>query len=165
MERMTLKTRLGAIAVLAVLLALPVAPAQAVVPPGNSAVNQYTETFPTARGAETTKRRGKQKARSPREALGRDKARKLAAEGPLGREVAAVVAATAPNGAQPDRDPAASATPSGNGPEGSSGFREVVAQATGSSDSGQMGVLLPLLILAAVVGSAFYFWRQRRQAA
>jgi hypothetical protein len=171
MEKTTLKTRLGSIAVVAVFLALPAAPAWAVVPPGNSAVNQYTETFPTARGAETTKRKGKQKARTPREALGRAKARKLAAEGPVGREVAEVVAATAPSGIQPDSDRTAGAGPgtAGAGPGGkeaggSSGFREVIAQATGSSDSGRMGILLPLLILAAIAGSVFYFWRQRRQA-
>lgn len=153
----------------AILFALPAAPAHAVVPPGNSAVNQYTETFPTARGAETTKRKGKQRALSPREVLGRDKARKLAAEGSVGREVAEVVAATAPSGAtSADRalgaGPGGNAGPAGKDPEGSSGLREVIAQATGSSDSGRMGILLPLLILAAVAGSAFYFWRQRRQA-
>jgi hypothetical protein len=176
MEKTTLKTRLGSIAVLAAVLALPAMPAQAVVPPGNSAVNQYTESFPTARGAETTKRKGKQKARSPLEALGRDKARKLAAEGPIGREVAEVVAATAPTGATsasgatsadpaPGAAPHSDLAPAGKGPDGSSGFREVIAQATGASDSGRMGILLPLLILAAIAGSAIYFWRQRRQAA
>jgi hypothetical protein len=171
MEKTTLKTRFGSIAVVAIFLALPAAPAPAVVPPGNSAVNQYTETFPTARGAETTKRKGKQKARSPREALGRTKARKLTAEGPVGREVAEIVAATAPTGAAPpDRTQGAEPRPGAastadKGPDGSSGFREVIAQATGSSDSGRMGILLPLLILAAITGSAVYFWRRRRQAA
>jgi hypothetical protein len=169
MEKMTLKTRLGSLAAIATFLLLPAATAHAVVPPGNSAVNQYTETFPTARGAKATKRSGKPKARSPREALGADNARKLAAEGPVGREVAEIVAATAPGGTTAaDRGSGAdgNAAPAGpEGPEGSSGFREVVAQATGSSDSGRMGTLLPLLIVAAIAGSAFYFWRQRRQAA
>lgn len=165
---MTLKTRLGSIAVIAIFLALPAAPAWAVVPPGNSAVNQYTETFPTARGGETTKRGSKVAARphrSPVEALGRDKVRELAAQGPVGRDVAAVVAATAPNTAQPDRGGPVRAGPGAKEPEGSSGLREVIAQATGSSDSGEMGLLLPVLVLAAIAGSAFYFWRQRRQAA
>jgi hypothetical protein len=166
---MTLKTRLAPIA-FAALLAVPATPADAVVPPGNSAVNQYTETFPTARGAQTTK--GK-KARSPRQVLGRDQAGKLAAQGPTGREVAEIVAATAPSDISANRPqarhgkaaPTDKAAPTGEGPGGSSGLHEVIAQATGSSDSGRMGALLPLLIAAAVAGSAFYLWRHRRQAA
>lgn len=165
-KRLTLKTRFGLAALAASLLALPSATAQAVVPPGNSAVNQYTETFPTVRGAQTTKRNPKQKdqARTPSEALGREGARKLAAEGAIGREVAEVVAATAPSGAA-ERTTVRDSAPAGKEPEGSSGLREVVGQATGTSDSGRMGLLLPLLILAAVAGSVFYFWRHRRQAA
>lgn len=162
---MTLKTRLGSIALAALLLALPGTAAHAVVPPGNSAVNQYTETFPTARGAQTTKRKSRQKARSPREVLGRNEARKLAAEGPVGREVAQIVAATAPGAVSANRTKTGHTAPAGKGPEGFSGVHEVIAQATGSSDSGRMGMLLPLLILAAIAGSAFYFWRHRRQTA
>jgi hypothetical protein len=173
MKKKTLNTKIGTIAVLVAFVALPAAPGQAVVPPGNSAVNQYTETFPTVRGAEATKKGKKRVTRSPVEALGADKARKLTQEGAVGREVAAVVAATAPNqvrppGHTPDgagHGKATKATPSANVPDGSSGLSEVVAQATGSSDSGEMGILLPLLILVAIVGSAFYVWRQRRQAA
>jgi hypothetical protein len=180
MERTMPKIRLGAVASLAALLALPSA-AQAIVPAGNSAATQYTETFPTARGAEATKRRSKRDHRTPGEALGHKKLRKLAAEGPAGHEVAAIVAATAPtatapNGSAPaDRGPGAGPSGSGAdgtqgrdgapGGDGASGLREVIGHATGSSDSGEMGLLLPLLILAAIAGSAFYFLRQRRQAA
>jgi hypothetical protein len=170
MEKMRLKTKLGSFAAIAIFLVMPTTSAWAVVPPGNSAVNQYTETFPTAGGAETTKRSGKRDARphrSPVETLGAKKVRKLAVEGPVGREVAAVVAATAPSAIQPDRnsDSETGARAAAREPEGSSGFREVISQATGSSDSGQMGLLLPLVILAAIAGSALYFWRQRRHAA
>ncbi|HET8863310.1 MAG TPA: hypothetical protein VFM94_08680 [Solirubrobacterales bacterium] len=49
-------------------------------------------------------------------------------------------------------------------PSGSSGFGEVLAEATGSSSSGQLGALLPLAILAAIGWSLAYFWRQRRPA-
>lgn len=49
---------------------------------------------------------------------------------------------------------------SGNG---SSGLGEVIGQATGSS-SGESGLLLPLILLAAVVGSLAYAWRRRRVA-
>jgi hypothetical protein len=45
---------------------------------------------------------------------------------------------------------------------GSSGFGEVLAQATGSS-SGQLGLFLPLIIIATVVWSLNFLRRQRRQ--
>jgi hypothetical protein len=49
-------------------------------------------------------------------------------------------------------------------PSGSSGLGEVLAAATGSSSSGQLGLLLPLAIAAAIAWSLVYLWRQRRQA-
>jgi hypothetical protein len=160
----TLKTQLGSMVVIAVLALPSVATARPLVPPGNSAVNQYTETFPTAGGAATTKKRGKQRDRSPAKVLGADNARRLEAAGPQGREVAEVVAATAPPGVTgPDRAPRTGSQ--GDGPGGSSGFREVIAQATGSTDSGELGLLLPLLILAAVAGATAYLWRHRQRAA
>jgi cobalamin biosynthesis Mg chelatase CobN len=166
--------------VAAAILALPSAAlAQRVVPPGNSAANQYTETFPTAKGPAATRKRGKQRHRSPAEALGPRKARRLASEGPQGRELAAVVAATAPSAAQPGgargagsepgshsgSDPRSGSVSRGDAVDDSSGLGEVVSQATGSSDTGGMGIALPLLILAAFVASAVYLWRRRRLAA
>jgi len=49
-------------------------------------------------------------------------------------------------------------------PAGSSGFGEVLGQATGSSASGQLGALLPLLIFGTILWSLLFAWRQRRQA-
>jgi len=46
--------------------------------------------------------------------------------------------------------------------QGSSGFGEVVSQATGSS-SGQLGLFLPLIILGTVLWSLDFLRRQRRQ--
>ena len=40
----------------------------------------------------------------------------------------------------------------------------MIAEATGSSDSGDLGLLLPLLILCALLGSAAYAVLQRRRA-
>jgi hypothetical protein len=73
----------------------------------------------------------------------------------------------------------AGGTPSGNGsgrqtattailasqqlPDGSSGFGEVLGQATGSSDSGQLGLLLPLIVLATIAWSVAYVVRRRKQ--
>ncbi len=47
-------------------------------------------------------------------------------------------------------------------PSGSSGFGEVLGEATGSS-SGKLGLLLPLIVIGAIVWSLFYLWRQRQQ--
>lgn len=44
---------------------------------------------------------------------------------------------------------------------GSSGFSEVLGQATGST-SGQMGVFLPLVLLGALVFALAYAWRRRQ---
>jgi hypothetical protein len=43
-----------------------------------------------------------------------------------------------------------------SGPAGSSGIGEVVRQATGSSDDGNLGLLLPIVILATIAGSVAY---------
>jgi hypothetical protein len=48
------------------------------------------------------------------------------------------------------------------GENGSSGLGEVIGQATGSS-SGQLGLLLPLLIVAVVIWSVAYLLRQQRK--
>lgn len=50
-------------------------------------------------------------------------------------------------------------------PTGSSGLGEVLAQATGSSSSGQLGALLPLLIVAALAWALAFLWRQRQRTA
>jgi hypothetical protein len=48
-----------------------------------------------------------------------------------------------------------------NQPSGSSGVGELVAQATGSSDDSNLGLWLPILILATVAGSIGYGLRAR----
>lgn len=67
------------------------------LPPGNSAANQYTEAFPTARGGRDPEQgEGKPRQGSSLKALGTRNVRKLEAEGPEGRAAAEVAAATAP---------------------------------------------------------------------
>lgn len=184
----TLKIAPVLLATAIALLVLPLAAqAQYVVPPDNSAVNQYTETVPTAGGGQDTDRQGK-KRHSPAEVLGAGNAKRLEAQGPQGRAAAEVAAATAPAGDLPPAAPTvetevgaqAKQGGTGNVPEadaasspavsplssdssGSSGLGEVIAQATGSSSSGEMGLLLPLVIVAALAWSLSYFWRQRRR--
>ncbi len=48
-------------------------------------------------------------------------------------------------------------------PGGSSGVGSAIGQATGLSTAGQSGILLPLVILATILWSLVYLWRQRRQ--
>jgi hypothetical protein len=50
-------------------------------------------------------------------------------------------------------------------PHGSSGLGEVLGQATGSSSSGQLGLLLPLVVIGAIAWALAFFWRQRRRVA
>lgn len=178
-------------------LALATTPALAaaeepLIPPGNSAVNQYTESIPTSRGGKDAEQR---RERSPKQVLGSKNAKRLESHGADGREAAEVAAETAPvAGAEQEVDVEAEAdeeeaSPGGTGdgaggrggetpprnprpttaqtvnveePEGSSGLGEVLAGATGSTDSGETGPLLPLLILLALAGSIAYALRQRR---
>jgi hypothetical protein len=78
----------------------------------------------------------------------------------------------APPGSQPGDEagapagtPADASAASGEAPDGSSGLGEVLDQATGASSSGQLGVLLPIAIVAAIAWALAYLWRQRRRAA
>lgn len=48
-------------------------------------------------------------------------------------------------------------------PDGASGLGEVLAEATGSSSSDQLGGLLPLLLGATLLWAFAYAWRQRRR--
>lgn len=169
----TLRLGLGLAAVIAIAALPSSAMAQRITPPDNSAVNQYTETYPVPGGGATTNDKSK---RSPDKALGARNARRLEALGPEGRAAAALAAATAPRqGATSRRDATggtrgAAGSAGGSGPKagepsGSSALGEVIEQATGTSSSGQMGLLLPLLIAAAAVGSLAYLWWRKRPTA
>lgn len=184
------------------LLALPTsAPAEYLVPEGNSAVTQYTEGFPTGGGekkAEGTNKKGA----TPAKTIGAANTKKLETHGQEGTEVAEVAAETAPEleAETPEASdqrtepptkshkghrggkqgkPAKKQKPSpndskqgeggatpppsqGDGPGGSSGLSEVLGAATGSS-SGSLGLLLPLVILAAIAWGIAFFFRQRKR--
>lgn len=205
------KLNLLALTALTVLAcALPATAAVAeIVPPGNSAVNQYTETFPTSQGEEKSELEKKTGVK-PGDVLGAGNTRKLDEKGAAGKAVAQFTAETAPttsgsdsggdeasggdNGAgqgqgngkgkQPNTDgngkvngggdeqqegsgsPAGGSTNNGSGgsagPSGSSGVGEVVSQATGTA-SDSVGLWLPLILIAVVIWSAAYVWRNRQQ--
>lgn len=188
------KTAIGFVAALALALPASAIgqEGESVVPPENSAATQYTEALPTAGGDKEAGGGGGRKP-SPAKVLGAKNAKELESHGQAGREVARVAAETAPPTAEgldgdtadrgaggqgpagqagtpaerPPRPETATATqPEAPTelPSGSSGLGEIVAQATGSSSSGDLGVLLPLAIVAAIAWSLAYFWRQRRPA-
>lgn len=175
---------IGLLAILAALAAAPAAGAETLVPPENSAAFQYTETFPTTGGDKETDKVDNRSGAS----LDATKAKRLKEQGPAGRAVAAIVATTAPGTTAPateggnsgsgdraeggkqgesgvnDGAYADSGTGADRGAKGSSGLGEVIEQATGSSASGEMGLLLPLLIVAALAWSIASLWRQRNEA-
>jgi hypothetical protein len=203
------KLNLLALTVLTVLgCALPATVAAAeIVPPGNSAVNQYTETFPTSQGEEKSELEKKTGVK-PGDVLGAGNTRKLDEKGAAGKAVAQFTAETAPatsggsdsgsdeaggggagqgkgngKGKQPNTGgngqkngggepqegsggPAGGSANSGPGgsagPSGSSGVGEVVSQATGTA-SDSVGLWLPLILIAVVIWSAAYVWRNRQQ--
>lgn len=159
-----MQIKLGLAATIAMVALPSVATAQQVVPAGNAAATQYTEAFPTARGNAKVHRHGK---RAPANVLGPRKARHLEAAGPQGQAVAEVVAATAPAASQGDKAPANSAGGKHGAqtdrPAGASPLGKVIGAATGSSDSGEMGLLLPIFIVCVLAASAAYFLRQRRR--
>lgn len=162
---------------LALLLLPTAASAEALIPPGNSAVNQYTESYPSVGGERTT--RGDD--RTPADVLGPDTARRLEAQAPAGKAIAALVAATAPRSSDAGGTSEASGLAergagSGSGapndrtgtpppPDGPSGFSEVLGQATGLSTTGAPGALLLLAILLTAAWALAYLWRRRRPTA
>jgi len=183
-----------ALVLAAALLAPAAATAAAVVPPGNSAVNQYTQTIPTSRGNKEVRQKGHG---SPSKTLGHPAAKKLQKQGKDGRAAAELAAAGTPaNAAGGDSgtgsggatgggggSPAGGGSTGGNGSsgaqvsngidgakavvdagEGKSGFGQVLGEVTGTSSSGDLGLWLPLAIIAACVWCAAYSWRHRRTA-
>lgn len=193
---MSFSANLSKTAVLSALAAGLILPASALaeyyVPPGNSAANQYTESLPSAGGEQGGRGGG---TVAPARSLGARNAQRLAAQGPAGEAAAEVAAETAPPASlvaadDGSRQPAAGARGSspqrgsrqqghaqrqgadgGAGlhrdqPSGSSGIGEIVAQATGASDDGNLGLWLPLAILVTLAGSiAYRLWPRHEPTA
>jgi hypothetical protein len=202
MENSLLRTAVGTVAMVLMLTLPPVATAETVVPPGNSAATQYTETFPTTGGnAEVNTGLhgggggggggGRGGPRSPEKVLGTHTTTTLEAHGQEGRTVATLATAAAPPSAGKGGGKAAGGKSSGGGggaqggtgsggaqttgsaPNagssldaqavgGSSGLSEVLSRATGSSN-GEMGIVLPLILLLTPIVALAYAWRRRQQ--
>lgn len=112
------KTFLLALALLA--LALPAGAAAQIVPPGNSAAAQYTETLPSSKGEENAQ--GPKKHVNPNDVIGAKTTKKLEEKGPEGAAVAEFTAETAPTTSSGGEESSGGATSeSGNGGKQSGG--------------------------------------------
>ncbi len=173
-------------------LLLPAAAgAEYLVPPGNSAATQYTETVPTAGGQRNAEKDRPKRNASPSEVLGESKASRLDQQGDAGREVAEFTAETAPAAAAVKGAPATSddgdnrKKPKTNEPKdddpaavgaaaGSGGPGQGSAPASDSSGSSGLGEVLAqatgwsssesllLLVVLGTIAWAFAFLRRQR---
>ena len=161
---------------LALFMAWPLGAGAEVVPPGNSEVNQYTETLPGPTNDRTVE---------PPEAPGTpggqgsagggpgggvipdDTARELRQFGPDGRAAAALAQSNAPVAAAADAGGGGDVggrSASGGNPD--SFFNGLLSAVTGTDDDGGLGILMLLILLgvaAAGVGHAV-LRRRARQA-
>jgi opacity protein-like surface antigen len=144
-------------------LLLPGASAAAappLVPPGVSGANQYTETLPGPGGNEPTGGGAAHNPKSAAKALGEGNAQRLEALGPEGRAAARLATQGAADGkgnSSPQGHRALNSAGDGSGAAG-----QVLGNLSGTSDSGGMGALLPLLILAAAVAAVAFLVTRRR---
>ena len=139
--------------------------AQSVLPPENSGANQYTETFPGASGNRPTGKLGNG-GRSLAKVLGKTNAARLGALGPAGQAAAQLAAGGAPEAVSEHAGSTSrqGSVPSSSNPSGESGLHQVLAQISGTSGSGEMGLLLPLLMAIAVVAAIAFTMGKRRTA-
>jgi hypothetical protein len=142
----------------------------AVLPPGNSAANQYAESLPGAGGNESGHRGGAgghggagTTAAEEDAAVGAETAARLRRLGPDGAAALRLATQSAP---QEHRGNRQSLTPgasgSSPGPSGSSAIGGVLGGLIGTSTSGGIGLLQPLLMLLALVAAAAYGLSRRR---
>jgi hypothetical protein len=135
-----------------------------VAPPGNSGVSQYQEDVPTAKGNQPSNTvgpgGGSHGGGSTGGSLSPSTLRALDAQGSAGAKAAALAQATAPHIGHP----IGHRTVKTSGPSGSSPVASVVKALTGSSNSGGMGPLLPIILVAALLGAAVLALARRRRA-
>lgn len=134
-------------------LAVPAGALGAVLaPPGHAGANQYVEVIPTSRGnaAPPGTVSGSGSSNAGPQALrglghGQTGDARLAKLGKEGQSAAALAASTAPSPAPSQHtSPSELAASGGSAPSG-------IAHVLGGSDSGGLGVLLPLLLATALV--------------
>jgi hypothetical protein len=150
---------LAAIAVFALVVspaAFAQAPPQTNAPPGNSAIDEYLETIPSASGSVRPRGPGGGSG-----ALTPALRRRLDRLGPDGQTLARLVASTSPAAPEvaPARREVAEATSASRSPAGA-----LIAAATGQGDGGGLGPVLPAILLASLVaaGAAVVVRARRR---
>lgn len=135
-------------ALVAVLLLAFAVPATAIAqepltnaPPGNSAIDEYLETVPGATGNQRPRRPG-----AGGTVLTPAERKRLEALGPDGKVLADAVDATAPPRAKPAQKIDV------EGAEGRSPITAVLDAATGQDGGEGMGFMLPVILLASLLG-------------
>lgn len=137
-----------------------VAAMQTTAPPGNSAIDEYLETVPTPRGDAPPRKPGE----SGRPILTPSQRAELEAAGPDGETLARVLDATAPEAssaasAASSTASAAAAPAAGNG---RSPVAASLAATTGTDERSALGLLLPAILLATLLGIALIRSRRAR---
>jgi hypothetical protein len=123
-------------------------------PPGNSAIDEYLETVPGATGNE----RPRAPAAGDDDVLTAAQQARLERLGPDGKALAILVQETSPATAKLHAGAATAATAEGRSP-----LSEVLDAATGGGgDSGGMGVALPAILLASLLGCVALVVLRRR---
>lgn len=154
--------RLPTVLVVLVLLALPAAAAAQApltnAPPGNSAIDEYLETVPGATG--------NQRPRQPGTAGGDAvltpaQRKRLEALGPDGKALADAVEATAPPKPANAKPGTTNLTETGEA-GGRSPISAVLDAATGQDGGGGMGIVLPGILLASLLGTIALVVLRRR---
>jgi hypothetical protein len=141
-----------------VALMLLVAPAAATAqkpltnaPPGNSAIDEYLETVPGSTGNQLPRKPGVGAVLTAAER------RRLERLGPNGKILADAVDATAPPRAKPG--PAIDTSAQGRSP-----ITAIIEAVVGGDGGAGMGVLLPIILLASLLGIAALALLRRRSA-
>lgn len=135
-------------------------------PPGNSGVDQYFETVPGAGCNGSAGGSGGGGHGGHGSGLSPSTSRQLASQGPAGRAVAQLVASTGPGAGTSSANGGSSAGGAGRGKPGSSAVGTAVPSGRGSdpvsallrplvhgTGSGGTGLLLPLILLAALAAA------------
>jgi hypothetical protein len=160
-----------------------------IAPPGNSGVSQYDETIPTAGGSRPTSTvhpvgggshgsggsqgsggaggsGGSGGSAGGGSAVSGSTFHALAAEGPQGAAAAALAQVTAPTRSQPAASKTGSRTDSSiaaaSGGDGSSPVTSLVKAVTGSTSSGGLGPVLPVILIGSLLGAGALALMRRR---
>jgi len=144
--------------------AVLVVPATAVgqrtnAPPGNSGIDEYLETVPGATGNKVPRNPGS-KGRSALTPAQRARLERLGRDG---RSVAAVVDATTPRSERKGGGAGSRTTPLPDA-AGRSPLDKAVESLGGSDNGDGLGVLLPAILLAALLGTLALVLLRRRSA-